>query len=265
MQKVGVDGERRLALLVLGDRNLVPARELEEFLAALEVPLAPGRDDADAGLERVIGELESHLVVALAGGAVADGIGASQPRDLDLLLGDERARDRGTEQVHALVERVRPEHREHVVADELLAQILDEDVLTSDAEQLRLFARGLELLALAEVGSEGHDLAAVGLLQPLEDDGRIEPPRIGEHGFLDFRSARLAGCRGSHGLLGSSFEKRGTIGLGLPAARIRAARRAAQAFGHKARVEAYSNSEQFSIISPCFCAKFPLDAVTHVA
>ena len=29
-----------------------------------------------SGLERVIGELEAHLVVALAGGAVADGVGA---------------------------------------------------------------------------------------------------------------------------------------------------------------------------------------------
>src|SRR3712207_7259443 len=38
----------------------------------------------------------------------------------------------------SLVLRVRPEHREHVVAHELVAQILDEDVLVLDPEELRL-------------------------------------------------------------------------------------------------------------------------------
>ena len=99
VQQVGVDRERRLAFLVLGDRDLVLARELQQVLAALERPLAPRRDDLDAGLERVIGELEAHLVVALAGRAVTDGVGADLARDLDLLLGDQRPRDRGAEQV----------------------------------------------------------------------------------------------------------------------------------------------------------------------
>ena len=39
-----------------------------------------------------------------------------------------------------------------------------------DAHLLSLGARGLELLALAEVGGEGDHLAAVGILEPLEDD-----------------------------------------------------------------------------------------------
>ena len=72
MQEVGVDRERRLAALVLGDRDLVLLGELDEVGAALELPVAPGRDDLDAGFERVGRELEAHLVVALAGGAVGD-------------------------------------------------------------------------------------------------------------------------------------------------------------------------------------------------
>ena len=46
-------------------------------------------------------------------------------------------------------------------------------------------ARRLELLALAEIGGEGHDLAAVGGLQPFEDDRGVEPAGIGQHDFLD--------------------------------------------------------------------------------
>jgi hypothetical protein len=63
---------------------------------------------------------------------------------------------------YALIDRVGAEHREDEVAHEFLAQVLDEDVLGLDAHQLGLLARRLELLALAEVGGEGDDLAAVG-------------------------------------------------------------------------------------------------------
>ena len=45
-------------------------------LAAGEIPFAPRRDHPDVGLERIIAELEADLVVALAGGAVADRVGA---------------------------------------------------------------------------------------------------------------------------------------------------------------------------------------------
>src|SRR5262249_8915636 len=97
-----------------------------------------------------------------------------------------------------LVERVRPEHGEDVVAHELFAQILDEDVLRLDAEKQRLLARGLDLLALAEVGREGHHLAAIRGLQPLQDDGGVEAAGIGEHHLfpLALLSAAL-----SHGRL----------------------------------------------------------------
>jgi hypothetical protein len=102
----------------------------QQLLAREQVPLAPGRDDLHVGHQRVGAQLEAHLVVALAGGAVRDGVGAGLARDLDQPLGDERARDRGAEQVLALVDGVAAEHREDEVAHELLAQVVDEDVLT---------------------------------------------------------------------------------------------------------------------------------------
>ena len=78
MQEVGVDREGRFAALVLRDRDLVLLGEVDQLLAAGELPFAPGRDDPDVGLERIIAELEADLVVALAGGAVADRVGADR-------------------------------------------------------------------------------------------------------------------------------------------------------------------------------------------
>ena len=118
---------RRALLEVDGDAVLVGVRE--QLLARQQVPFAPRRDDADVRLERVRAELEADLVVALAGGAVRDRVGAGLRRDLDEPLGDQRARDRRAEQVLALVDGIGAEHRKHEVADEFLAQVLDVDVL----------------------------------------------------------------------------------------------------------------------------------------
>ena len=159
--------------------------EVDEIGARLELPLAPRRDDLDRRVERVGGQLETDLVVALAGGAMGDGVGTGLMGDLDQALGDQRPGDRRAEQVDALVERVHAEHREDEIADEFLAEILDVNLL--DAEQLGLLARRLQLLALAEIGGEGHHLGAVGRLQPLQDDRRVEAAGIGEHDLLDVR------------------------------------------------------------------------------
>src|SRR5207253_11423553 len=91
----------------------------DEVAAAFELPLAPGRDDAYVGFERVIGQLEAHLVVALARRAVRHGVRALAPRDLYLPLRDDGARERGAEQADALVDRVRLHRRPHVLLDEL--------------------------------------------------------------------------------------------------------------------------------------------------
>jgi hypothetical protein len=124
---------------------------------------------------------------------VADRVGADLARDLDLALGDQRPRDRGAEQILALIDGVRPEHREDIIADELLAQVVDEDVLGLDPEQLRLAARRLHLLALAEIGGEGDDLRPIFGLQPFEDDRGVEPARISEHDLLRPHDQQPAG------------------------------------------------------------------------
>ena len=165
-----------------------------------------GGDDLDVGLQRIVAELEADLVVALAGGAVGDGVGTHQLGDLDLALGDQRPGDRGAEQVLALVERVGAEHREHEIAHEFFAEIVDEDLL--HAHHLGLLARRLQLFALADVGGEGHHLALVGVLQPTEDDRGVEAAGIGQNDLLD--AAAHNGSREDYVTKG--IERPGSIG-----------------------------------------------------
>ncbi len=79
MQQVGVDGERRFALLVFRNRDLVLFSEFEQMRAALERPVAPWGDDLDVRVQRIGRKLETNPVVALAGRAVRDCVGAGLP------------------------------------------------------------------------------------------------------------------------------------------------------------------------------------------
>ncbi len=169
--------------------------EFEQVGAALERPVTPGGDDLDVGVQSIGRKLEANLVVALAGGAVGDRIGAGFPGDVNQVLGDQRAGDRGAEQVDTFVDRIGAEHREDEILDELLADVLDVDFL--DAEHFGLLAGRLELFALAEVGGEGDDFRAEFGLQPLQDDRGVETARIGEndlfHVFMRCHGFRPSG------------------------------------------------------------------------
>jgi hypothetical protein len=104
MQQVGVHRVGRL--LARGgeiDGNVALAAVGHQASRGSQVPFAPGRDHADAGLQGVGAELEAHLVIALARGAVGNGIGAGLVGDFHQALGDQRPGDGRAEQVFPLV------------------------------------------------------------------------------------------------------------------------------------------------------------------
>ncbi len=157
--------------------------------AAGQIPFAPRGDDGDVGVERIGGKLEANLIVALAGGAMGDRIGAGLVRDLDQPLGDQRTGDAGAKQIVAFIAGVGAHHREDEIGHELLAQVLDEDVGVGDPHRPGLVARRLDFLALAEIGGECHHLAAALDAQPFCDHRGVEPARIGKDDFTGGRGA----------------------------------------------------------------------------
>ena len=141
----------------------------------------PRSDDGEVRGESHVGELEAALVVALAGGAMGDGVGLFLEGDFHLGLGDERTRDGGAEIILALVNRVGADHRVDVVFGELLDQI--EGVVLGGAGGLGLLVEALEFLFLADVGRESDDLGVVGFLEPFDDDGGVETTGVSEDDF----------------------------------------------------------------------------------
>src|SRR5450759_107863 len=176
----------RVGILLRGGDGYAACRGvIDGVLARLDVPLAPGRDDRELRRERHVGELEPDLVVALSGAAVREGVAPRRERDLDLLLGDEGTRGRRPEQVVVLVGGAGLQHRKEVIARELVLRVDEEELRRAGLPRLLLETRGL--LGLADVDRDGDHLASVVLLQPGDDDGRVESARVGECGLLDLR------------------------------------------------------------------------------
>jgi hypothetical protein len=161
-----------------GHRDAVLLRVGDAVGPRHEVPLAPRRDDRELGCERAERELEAHLVVALAGRAVRDRVAAGLACDLGLVLGDQRPRERGAEQVAALVDRRARDRRIDEVAHELLAHVAHDAV--DRAGRACLLGQAGELLLLADVGGERDHLAFVLVDQPVQDHRRIEPAAVGQ-------------------------------------------------------------------------------------
>ena len=183
-----------------GDRDAVRLRVLDAVGARAQIPLAPRRDDAHARIDRHGGELEADLVVALAGRAVRDRVGAPVSRTTSIIAfamigsGDGRA-----EQVLTLVDRVRAEHREDEVAHELLAEVAARRIETAPV----FFAfsrRPSSSSRLTDVGAERDDLGAVRLLEPREDDGGVEASAVREDDLLGLLSPWRAPIAGGSGM-----------------------------------------------------------------
>ncbi len=132
------------------------------------------------------GDVEADLVVALAGAAVGDRVGALALGDLDQELGDERAGERGGQRVGALVQRVGLEMRPHEVSHEALAGVDDVGARRAGRDGACLDAGSQR--SAAKVDGQGHDLDLELLAQPGDGDRRVESSGVGEYDFLHERA-----------------------------------------------------------------------------
>ena len=152
----------------------------------MQIPLAPRRDDFQLGSERLVGHLEAHLVVALAGASVADGRSSFAQRDFDLMFRDHGAGERGAEQILVLVHRARFQRGPDAAGKELFAQIFDHHLAGPGFGGF--LHDGLEVVSLAHVPDHGNYLVGIVFLEPGNDDRGIEPTGVSKNNF--FRHVR---------------------------------------------------------------------------
>ena len=163
-----MDGD--FLLRAVGD-HLGAARELVP-----EPGVAPGGDHLQLGREASSGQFEADLVVAFARGAVGEGFGLFFPGDFNHALGDEWPGDAGAEEVLALIDRARLDHREDEVAREFLLQV--GDVAFGRPGAFGLGFQPFEFLFLTDIGAERNDLRLIPFLDPRQNDGGIQAARV---------------------------------------------------------------------------------------
>ena len=155
------------------------------LVPALDVPLPPGGNDLHGGGKAFDGQLKPNLVVALAGAAVADGVGPLSQGDLHQLLADDGPGEGGAQQIVLVLG---PHHHggDDDVVHHLVHQVGHNELGGAGFQGLLL--QPFQLVGLSHVAGDGDDLGVVVVLfQPGDDDGCIQPAGIGEDDFLNFR------------------------------------------------------------------------------
>ena len=165
-----VDGER--ALLGLHDRQLV-------FLGEGDLDVAGQRQVTNRadGLQRRVdggdGDLETNLIVALAGAAVGNGVSAELVGGTDEMLGNQRTGDGGDQRVHAFVHGVGLQGLHAVFVGEFITGI-DHVGFDRTACQRALLDGFEAFAATADVEGHGHNILAGAFLQIRNGDGGVK-------------------------------------------------------------------------------------------
>ena len=163
--------------------DVVSLGVVDLLVTALDVPLTPGSDDGHIGAQGLEGQLKTHLIIALAGAAVADGVCAFLDGDVGQSLCDAGTCEAGAQQV-VLILCAELQGGEDVVFDEVLLQV--EDVQLGSAGSLSLLFQTVQLSTLTHVAGDSDDFAVVVILfQPGNDDGGIQTARVSQNNFLN--------------------------------------------------------------------------------
>ena len=181
MPQVLVLGVVGLAVDLQGD--VVSLGVVDLLVTALDVPLTPRSNDGHIGAQGLEGQLKTHLIIALAGAAVADGICTFLDGDIRQSLGDAGTCKAGAQQV-VLVLCAELQGGEDVVLDEVLLQV--EDVQLGSAGSLSLLFQTVQLSTLTHVAGDSDDFAVVVVLfQPGNDDGGIQTAGVSQNNLFN--------------------------------------------------------------------------------
>ena len=167
-----------------GHGNAVVPGKCHQRRARIQLPVTPGSDDRDAGIDGQIPQFKAHLVVALAGGPVADRIGPFQGGDFHLTPGDQGAGDGGSQKIAAFVNGIGPEHGVDIIAHEFFFEIFHICLYRTGVVGILLHIP--QRFGLSQVGGESHHFTIIGFDQPFENHRSIQSAGIGQYDLAYF-------------------------------------------------------------------------------
>ena len=130
-----------------------------------------------------VGQLEAHLVVALAGGPVAYRVRPGLLGHVHLGLGNQRPGNGGAQQILPLIQGVGPEDGEDKIPGKLFPQVFD--IHLGRAGGHGLDPHFVQFFPLPQISGKGHHRTLIGLHEPLENDRGIQPAGVGQDDFVD--------------------------------------------------------------------------------
>ena len=175
LRVVGLPGDLQGHVVGLGVVDLLVPR--------LDVPDSPGSKNLHLRSKSLDGKLKSYLVVALAGAAVSDGVGALRLGDLHQTLCYDGPGKGGAQKIPFIVGAHHHGGDDHVV-HHLIGEILHIELGCAGLDGL--FLQAIQLGALSHVAGNGDDLRIIIVfLQPGDDDGGVQSAGVGQHHFFD--------------------------------------------------------------------------------
>ena len=172
-----------VGLAVDFQRNVMRFGIFDFLFTGFDIPLPPGGDDFHFRRKRFERQLETHLVVALAGAAVANRVGALFFSDFRQAFGDAGTRVGSAEQIGFIV-RARFQARPNVIFHIFLFEV--QNIQLGSAGFQSLFFEPVKLGALTDVAGNGNHFAVVVIFfQPRNNNRSIEAAGIGKNHFFN--------------------------------------------------------------------------------
>ena len=157
-------------------------RIFDQIFSGMEVPASPRCDDLDSRIQRFNGGFKTHLIISLAGTAVTDNIGAFLLGDFHQLLRHQRAGHGSSEKISVFIDRSSFHSRPDVIFHKFFLNV--ENICFGSAGAVRFFFNFFKVFFLPGVAAYCDHFAVILLLQPGQDNRRVQSAGIGEHDFL---------------------------------------------------------------------------------
>ena len=173
-------------VMVMGYRNgnVVSSSVVDFLVTRTQLPFTPRSNNSQIRVQSFYRQLETNLVITLAGSTVSDSVSAFSLSDFYQFFSDQRTSKGSTQQVFLFINSASLNGGPYIILNELFLQIQDIAFASTGFDCFVMY--GFQLIALAQVSTSSDDLAAIVVfLQPRNDYGCIKATGVSQNYFFN--------------------------------------------------------------------------------